>query len=1379
MSAPAHILLVDDNTKAREVTARILRKAGHKVEEATAGEEALRCVNTNPPLLILLDIVLPGLSGYEVLHRLRANPTTQNIPVVFLSSQKISPEDHAEGLDLGAEDYITRPIANTELLARVRLHLRQIELTVRLRANEAHFRELINNQADGVLVIDQEGTIQFTNPAADRLFGKSPDSLVGQPFGFPLHSTKVHEIEIQRPDGEEIVAEIRVSNAEWSGKPAWVATLNDITERIRTEEERNALFKQLEDRVKELLLYHTAAEMLKEDEAPLNQIISEIVRLIPPAMRLPGSVEAKIVLAEIDEATPCYRESEERFTVEFALRGEQTGRIEVAYVGDLPEGDEGAFLDEERNILQTLAEMLRAYYDRRWMQTERARNQALLSIAGRVARIGGWTIELPDRKLTQSDEVRAIHELPPGKQLTIQEAIKFYPQEYRSEVTKLLQRCIDKGHPFQFEMELITAKDRRIPVLAIGQAVRNEANEIIRVQGAFQDLSEVKAAEASMEASERRFRQLAESMPMIVWTADAKGNIDYANQRLFEFTGAQPHEDPHTRWQRFVHPEDLTPALEKWARCVREEIPYEITYRMVHRQDDQYHWFRVQAQPVRDSDGVVSRWFGTGIDIHKTKSLEEKARKLAEHLTRTFESMTDGFFTLDQEWRFTYINRELEQFLGRDREDLLGKILWDELPEILGTPTEKACLKAMRDNVTMRFEDYYAPLERWLNLRVYPSADGLSIFTQDITQRKQDEEQMRLLAASITSINDIVMITKADPIDEPGPEIVFVNEAFERLTGYPAKEVIGRSPRILQGPKSDRVALARIRKALTSGYPICEEVINYDKDGREYLLEINLHPVRDDSGKINHFVAVERDVTEERATKKTLRESEERFRTLLRDVPTIAIQGYDLEGNVLYWNKASEALYGYTEKEALQSNLFDLIIPPETHEEMRAALKDIEEGAENIPTSELSLIRKDGSRVDVLSSHAILRRPGRAVELFCIDIDLTDRKMLEAQILRAQRLESIGTLAGGIAHDLNNMLSPVIMGVSLMRQLDEAEKLHPIIDDILRSAEHGRDLVKQVLAFARGADGGERITLDITQLIKDIEAIVKNTFPKSIRFEKEIPKNLWKIPADPTQLSQVLLNLCVNARDAMPEGGCLRIAVENLTITKRYATMFSETRPGRYLVIEVSDEGCGMDEATKDRVFEPFFTTKKFGEGTGLGLSTVMGIVRGHGGFVNVYSEPGTGARFNVYLPAHTNKDSSMKKALDDSEEALPNGNGECILIADDEVSIRSMSKLTLEAYGYKVIVAENGTEATNVFEAHRNEIDLLLSDIMMPEMDGVTLIRTVKKIAPNFPVIAMSGLRANGNKIHAEESGVTDFLSKPFTADTLLRLIHKVLDHQ
>ncbi len=501
--------------------------------------------------------------------------------------------------------------------------------------------------------------------------------------------------------------------------------------------------------------------------------------------------------------------------------------------------------------------------------------------------------------------------------------------------------------------------------------------------------------------------------------------------------------------------------------------------------------------------------------------------------------------------------------------------------------------------------------------------------------------------------------------------------------------------------------------------------------------------------------------------------SEERFHKLFQDIPNVAVQGYQLDGTVLYWNHASEKFYGYSPEEAIGCNLLDLIIPPEMRGEVSAALQRLAEKGEDIPPGELVLMRKDGSRINVYSSHGVVRRVGHPPEIFCIDVDLTEMKDLERQFLRAQRMEGIGTLAGGIAHDINNLLAPIVMGVDLLRKYVHDDRAEDVIKSIERSALRGRDLVKQVLSFARGVEGA-RVNIDIPCLVREIESIAANTFPKNIHFETDIAADAHPIVGDPTQLNQIFLNLCVNARDAMPDGGRLSISVNNVKIDEQYAAMERDATAGRYVVVEVADQGCGMTQEVMDRAFDPFFTTKEIGKGTGLGLSTVQGIIRSHGGFVNVYSEVGKGSVFKVYLPAA--EDSTDKIDSSIRRDTLPRGNGECILVVDDEGSILTITQQTLETFGYRVLIAGDGAQAIGLFAQYRDDIDLVLTDMMMPIMDGPAFVAALRRLSSDCPVIAASGLNANGCVARATQAGVSSFIDKPYSADTLLQAIHDTL---
>jgi len=387
--------------------------------------------------------------------------------------------------------------------------------------------------------------------------------------------------------------------------------------------------------------------------------------------------------------------------------------------------------------------------------------------------------------------------------------------------------------------------------------------------------------------------------------------------------------------------------------------------------------------------------------------------------------------------------------------------------------------------------------------------------------------------------------------------------------------------------------------------------------------------------------------------------------------------------------------------------------------------------------------------------------------------DISERRTLEEQFLRAQRLESIGTLAGGIAHDLNNLLTPIIMGVDLLRQLGANDDGSVVMDTIESSARRGANLVRQVLSFARGVDGA-RVAVKVADVVREVEAIIANTFPKNLCFEANLPQDLWLISGDPTQINQVLLNLCVNARDAMPHGGRLAITARNALVDEQSIVVSRGVSVGSYVVVEVADTGVGMTGEVIARIFEPFFTTKELGSGTGLGLSTVLGIVRSHGGFVQVESQPGRGSLFQLHLPAHATAAAPV------SPDALPadppRGEGELILVVDDESLIRSVTQRTLEAFGYRVILAADGARAISQFVLRRSDVALILTDMMMPVMDGSALMGAVHRLDPELPIIAFSGLESSGKVAEASSLGVTHFLPKPYSTVSLLSLIKRVL---
>ncbi len=502
-----------------------------------------------------------------------------------------------------------------------------------------------------------------------------------------------------------------------------------------------------------------------------------------------------------------------------------------------------------------------------------------------------------------------------------------------------------------------------------------------------------------------------------------------------------------------------------------------------------------------------------------------------------------------------------------------------------------------------------------------------------------------------------------------------------------------------------------------------------------------------------------------------MQQREQEFRTLAENAPDI-IARFDKNLRFLYVNSVAGKTAGLPALDFLgkTSGEMGLIEPLFTCWEV--ALGRVL--STNAPTSiEFDVVKPDAVNYYQTRFVPEFTWDGSIQSVLAVARDITEQKQIETQLLRAQRLESLGTLAAGIAHDLNNILTPILAISQLLPQKlspvsEQNQKLLKMLED---SSRRGAYMVKQILTFARGLDG-ELVPLQIKHVLGELESMIKCTFPKSIEINLDIAtRDLWLVSADATHLHQVFMNFCVNARDAMPNGGSLSIAAANKVIDETYARMNFDAKVGSYVVITFKDTGMGIAPKHIDRIFDPFFTTKKLGEGTGLGLSTTMGIIKNHGGFVTVSSEVGRKTQFQIFLPAI-----DVTAAFSEQNLELPHGHGELILVVDDEINIREMLKVTLESYNYSVITACDGVDAIAVYAIHQDEVKAVLIDVMMPLMDGTTAIKALQRF--NFrhqlKIIASSGVVASNNLLVM--AGVKAFLPKPFTTESLLTTLSRVL---
>jgi two-component system, cell cycle sensor histidine kinase and response regulator CckA len=518
------------------------------------------------------------------------------------------------------------------------------------------------------------------------------------------------------------------------------------------------------------------------------------------------------------------------------------------------------------------------------------------------------------------------------------------------------------------------------------------------------------------------------------------------------------------------------------------------------------------------------------------------------------------------------------------------------------------------------------------------------------------------------------------------------------------------------------------------------------------------------------------------AIHRALREAAERKRQLaadlrLREQANLlnltgdAIVVRTVDDRVLFWNKGAETLFGWSEEQALQRQFGALLRGDD--QVLAEAKKTLLETGDWL--GELTFKAMSGEEIITLSRWKLMRdKDGQPQAILSAQTDVSEKKKLEAIALRAQRMDSIGSLAGGIAHDLNNALAPVLMSVDLLKNCQDNLSRERFLEIITSSAKRATGMVKQILRFARGHGGTGPVL--VSHIVREMTKIVQDTFPKSISISvKSGGQELWQIKGDATELHQVLLNLCVNARDAMSNRGRLTISAQNVRLDQAAASTL-KTAPGPYVLVSVADTGTGIPPEVLPRIFEPFFTTKLPDKGTGLGLSTVAGIIKHHGGCIDIETELGKGTEFKIYLPAVEVAGEELEAAA--QEITLPVGHGELILVVEDEEAVAELTKTTLESYGYRVITAQNGVQGLSLFEKYQHELRALITDTDMPYMDGMGVVHAIKRMKPDLPVIIASGSSRDTEQMAKIETERMTNLGKPFSAEQLLIAVGMVIQH-
>jgi nitrogen fixation negative regulator NifL len=769
------------------------------------------------------------------------------------------------------------------------------------------------------------------------------------------------------------------------------------------------------------------------------------------------------------------------------------------------------------------------------------------------------------------------------------------------------------------------------------------------------------------------------------------------------------------------------------------------------------------------------------------RALQEKAERQArrqaeeqqQYLFRALHASLNEIYIFDAEsLRFEFVSAGAQSNLQYTMEALRNMTPLDLKPEFT-RGTFAALLRPLRQGEVPVL--HFETVHRRADGSLYPAEVHLQLLEQagrrvflavimDITERRKTEQQMRLQVAALESAANAIVITDASG------RIEWVNPAFEKLTGYSALEVIGQNPRALKSGRHPQEYYAELWRTILSGRVWQGELINRRKDGTLYPEEMTITPVRDAAGKVTHFIAVKQDVTERHLAQEALQRSEARYRELIENSP-YGMYRSRTDGSIDYCNPAFVKMLGYdSREEVLRLNMAkDVYADPLE----RQRVQEENRRAGTVKNFEVEWKRKDDKRIRVrLSGRLLQDESGEYTGAEIMVEDVTEQRALEQQFRQAQKMEAVGRLAGGVAHDFNNMLN-VILGYAdlLLDGVSPEDPRHKKLTEIRKAGDRAAALTRQLLAFSR-KQVMQPVVLSLNDLVRDTSNMLARLIGEHIQLKTVLEKDLWPVKADPGQLDQVLINLAVNARDAMLEGGMLTIETRNVNLDEHYARLHGIQLDGArdFVLLTVSDTGAGMTQEVLSHIFEPFFTTKEKGKGTGLGLATVYGIVKQSGGFIWAYSEPGQGASFKVYLPrvqeAVQPRAETALPAVEHDVAAAPR----TILIVEDEEALRNLLLSSLQETGFQVLAASNPAEALALTRDHAGQIDLLITDMVLPGMDGQNLARNVAALRPGIRVIFMSGYTETSFSKPGGAMEGKHFLQKPFSHAALLEKIRALL---
>lgn len=950
-------------------------------------------------------------------------------------------------------------------------------------------------------------------------------------------------------------------------------------------------------------------------------------------------------------------------------------------------------------------------------------------------------------------------------------------EERLREIIRQIEKA--QGDTYEFKHRLSDGAIRDVEVHAVSIRMPDGREAIFSI---VNDITKRKRAEKALRESEERYRTILDEMEEGYQEVDLAGNFTFFNESFRKIFGHRREDLMGSNYSLYAADKEIAERIRRaYNQMYKTDRPLKRSDWDILRKDGQRRTLEFFASLLRDAEGRATGFRGIVRDVTDRRRAEEALRQSEREKSAILESISDMLFYVGRDMRVIYTNPAIENFFNLSSGHLNGKVCYRVLHRRTEPCSVCPAFKAMETGEIQ--EVHVSSYGRHWRLRGYPFRDengeiiGAIEAVSDITDLRKAEERYRSIFENATEA--IFQATVAGGFLD-------VNPAAVRMLGFSSPRDmmdsitdIGRQLFVRPQEHQDLINMLQ-EKDKVEGYEV--EVCR--QDGSRFWISINIHTVRDDKGDILYLEGTNIDITDRKRVEEELRESRRSLANIIDFLPDATLV-LDRDGKVAAWNRAIEAMTGVKADEMLGKGDYEYAIP--FYGERRPILIDLALHPDPEREKEYTAIRRTGDIIlgeayapnlpsgEVhLSATASVLRDSKGEVIAAIECirNNTERKRLEAQLQQAQKMEAIGTLAGGIAHDFNNLLMAIQGNASLMlMDTDSSDPRHEKLKAIEERVVVGADLTKQLLGFAR-AGKYEVKALDMNEIVDKSSTMFGRT-KKEIVIHKKFDPALRAVDADSSQMEQVLINLYVNAWQAMPAGGHLYLETGNLTVSATDEKS-SYMRPGRYIKISVTDSGVGMDGRTKERLFEPFFTTKEMGRGTGLGLAMVYGIVKGHNGYINVYSEKGKGTTFNIYLPA---SDREVEKKGEAEEEIL--GGAGTILLVDDEETVIDVVREMLEMLGYQVIIADSGREALKVYGSGREKIDLVILDMIMPETGGGETFDRLREINPDIKVLLSSGYSLNGEAAGIMARGCRGFIQKPVGIAELSRKVREVLAKQ